>query len=451
MPDSNWKELFSAIREEEWDDAILSIDGLIKKEPSDPEHFVKLGDLYVNGRNFHGAVLAYRKALGFYKQAHDTAKAIMICKKILELEPADRDMAQQLDDLLAGHKKNAPLTIQLRSGQFEGEGTEAGPADERLRKYIGSEHAPELLKLILSHGGDEILKQLAVICFKPGDQVIREGEAGDSLFIILSGAVEISSRVQGRQVGLASLMDGDIFGEMGFLSSKPRTATVTAITDLEIVEVIKPVLDMVIERKPDLLRHLYNVYISRMDMTLAEFRRSAGGSLAGSLKELALPDLMQVFEQTRKEGVLSVTAEGGSGRVSFREGMVEDMSFRDLRGEDALVELLLLRDGSFHYENKEVGKGAVSRPVGFLLMEGARLIDEQSALKEHMPEGGDILELTGSPDSGDHDMNVVAACLQKKAQRLGEAAEASGLSRIRAAIAAAKLRRGGLLQIRSKF
>jgi CRP-like cAMP-binding protein len=62
-----------------------------------------------------------------------------------------------------------------------------------------------------------------------GTVIIREGDAGQGLFVVLAGEVEVSKRqVSGSEVGLARLRAGDVFGEMSLLNNQPTTATVRA-------------------------------------------------------------------------------------------------------------------------------------------------------------------------------------------------------------------------------
>jgi CRP-like cAMP-binding protein len=62
-----------------------------------------------------------------------------------------------------------------------------------------------------------------------GTVVIREGDAGQGLFVVLSGEVEVSKhQAGGGELSLARLRAGDVFGEMSLLSNQPTSATVTA-------------------------------------------------------------------------------------------------------------------------------------------------------------------------------------------------------------------------------
>ena len=63
-----------------------------------------------------------------------------------------------------------------------------------------------------------------------GESVIRQGEKGDTLYLIARGVVRISQQQQGKDVDLTSLFAGDFFGEMALLHDDIRTATVTSVS-----------------------------------------------------------------------------------------------------------------------------------------------------------------------------------------------------------------------------
>ncbi|MBP7262798.1 MAG: cyclic nucleotide-binding domain-containing protein [Spirochaetia bacterium] len=66
--------------------------------------------------------------------------------------------------------------------------------------------------------------------FQPGEHLMKQGEDGIGLFIILSGKVKIEKTdPAGKQVELASNGPGDIMGELAVLDGAKRTATVTAV------------------------------------------------------------------------------------------------------------------------------------------------------------------------------------------------------------------------------
>jgi CRP/FNR family cyclic AMP-dependent transcriptional regulator len=77
------------------------------------------------------------------------------------------------------------------------------------------------------HGGEGMFDDENMMKhFRDGDIIIKEGESGTEMFIISSGKVAIS---KGVTTNLAILAEGDIFGEMALVDSRPRSATAKAI------------------------------------------------------------------------------------------------------------------------------------------------------------------------------------------------------------------------------
>lgn len=69
--------------------------------------------------------------------------------------------------------------------------------------------------------------------YAPDDTIVREGEPGSALYIILSGRVRVERREAAGSQVVAELMPGDFFGELALIEEEPRTATVTAIEETE--------------------------------------------------------------------------------------------------------------------------------------------------------------------------------------------------------------------------
>ena len=93
--------------------------------------------------------------------------------------------------------------------------------------------------------------------YRPGDYVIREGEAGDSLLVITTGLVNVTrSNPKGKQVSVSRLGMGQCVGEMSLLTGRPRSATVQAVTESEVVEIPKDRMNALFEKRADLIDEL---------------------------------------------------------------------------------------------------------------------------------------------------------------------------------------------------
>jgi CRP-like cAMP-binding protein len=111
----------------------------------------------------------------------------------------------------------------------------------------------------------EILVQMTMREMSPGDCVIREGEVGNSFFVLAQGKVRVSRRTDdGSDTILAYLTDGAFFGEMALLQDGARTASVIVEEDSQIFELSKPLLDKVVEQFPSVAKVLRNFYTQRL-------------------------------------------------------------------------------------------------------------------------------------------------------------------------------------------
>jgi CRP-like cAMP-binding protein len=79
--------------------------------------------------------------------------------------------------------------------------------------------------------------------FPQGHAIINEGDPADHAYIIQSGSVAIFKDKKGKPVELARLKAGDIFGETALLFDEPRTATVKALEDCNLIVITRQVME----------------------------------------------------------------------------------------------------------------------------------------------------------------------------------------------------------------
>jgi CRP-like cAMP-binding protein len=109
-----------------------------------------------------------------------------------------------------------------------------------------------------------VIRGLRLLAFDAGDVIITEGEPGQSLFVLTTGTVKVFVRdPEGRNVALSSLGEGAFFGEIATLSGRPRSATVTAASRCELLELDKPALEAILELHPRVRDVLEEHYIAR--------------------------------------------------------------------------------------------------------------------------------------------------------------------------------------------
>lgn len=187
-----------------------------------------------------------------------------------------------------------------------------------------------------------------------------------------------------------------------------------------------------------------NILTSKTDSILSKLK-APGETLSGQLDELLLPDILQMLDQMKKEGVLNIAAGSRKGFITLRDGRIMDASFDHLQGEDALADLLTQKEGGFHFITKEITAGHIIRPISFVLMDTCRLIDERDSLKDYFPGVKDTLILVKEPAGEDPETQAVVIAFRGGASNVGEINAITGMSFIRSALAAARLLKAGFL------
>jgi len=125
-------------------------------------------------------------------------------------------------------------------------------------------HEPELL---------DIVRSATLRTYAKGTIVVREGERGKCLFVVLKGKAKVTAaHTQGTELLLAFLGEGQFFGEMALLSNQPRSATVTAEEDTTTLEVSKTGLETVFLKRPALRDALERYRQSREQDTAKQMR-----------------------------------------------------------------------------------------------------------------------------------------------------------------------------------
>ncbi|OGP36530.1 MAG: hypothetical protein A2X93_07035, partial [Deltaproteobacteria bacterium GWC2_56_8] len=111
----------------------------------------------------------------------------------------------------------------------------------------------EIFKPLSAEERKEMLGRLTLKRFEKGASIAKEGERGETMYLIKSGAVQVwVMDRKGSQKPVATLSEGDFFGEIALATLRPRVATVTALADTELVEFGRDELKDVLVRHPEI-------------------------------------------------------------------------------------------------------------------------------------------------------------------------------------------------------
>lgn len=116
---------------------------------------------------------------------------------------------------------------------------------------------------ILQNLHHELLEELAhlfVTEVYPQDRtIIQEGDEGDRFYILVRGKVEVRKNTEGNDTLLATLTDGDYFGEIALIHTVPRTATILSQTPVLLLSLQREQFQTLMKRAPDLLEELMKI------------------------------------------------------------------------------------------------------------------------------------------------------------------------------------------------
>src|SRR5262249_1008164 len=106
------------------------------------------------------------------------------------------------------------------------------------------------------------------------EAIVREGEQGDSLYVVLSGLLEVHMTLVGETQDRPRLFAGACLGEIALLSGSPRTATVVAVVPSELAEVTRDLFTRVTDAYPAPRERLPRLAEERATSALSRTRRT---------------------------------------------------------------------------------------------------------------------------------------------------------------------------------
>ena len=119
--------------------------------------------------------------------------------------------------------------------------------------------------------------QHSILAFGQGDYIIKEGDKNISLYVLIKGTVQITK--SGNDTPLATLQPGAIFGEMSFLSKKPRYSNVVADESVIVIkmdgEFFRKVKPEIRDKIKDYLIELLITRLDAMNEALSKISRFA--------------------------------------------------------------------------------------------------------------------------------------------------------------------------------
>ncbi|MGB9628522.1 MAG: cyclic nucleotide-binding domain-containing protein [Thermodesulfobacteriota bacterium] len=229
----------------EWRKALEFFQKHCIKEPEDLRSQLKVAELLERLGHKKESIQVLKKVAASYAKDGFLLQAISVNKMILRLDPTHRDVHERLAHLYT----------------------------ERTRQTSPSPTYPPipLLSDLNREELESLLQRVTLKTFPKETYICREGETGNSLYIIMRGVVAVTKQMpKGREVWVRNLREGDFFGEFSFFTDQKRHANVKAVTECEILEISQLELQQIIKTHPHVKEVLQNFFQKRvLDFFLA--------------------------------------------------------------------------------------------------------------------------------------------------------------------------------------
>jgi CRP/FNR family transcriptional regulator, cyclic AMP receptor protein len=269
------------------------------------------------------------------------------------------------------------IRFAVRPGsEAEDASSEDRPDDDYIERVVRSMSHFSIFRALDNHIVREFAARLRFDEFGVGDVILRKGDPGRNLYILVSGRVEV---LGDDDMPIAEMGRGEVFGEMSLLSGNTVGATIRAVEPATVLYINGPNFKTVLGNSPSLQMYFTRLLAGRMAEINAARHEEFSSGLSGKISEMTPSELFQVFHLNQKTGILTLISGRTSADISFRDGELVRVHYNGQEGPDAFYELLKVKRGRFSFRPGlplEQMQAEGMDDFMQLLMEGLRRIDE---------------------------------------------------------------------------
>jgi len=184
-------------------------------------------------------------------------------------------------------------------------------AIERIKKI-----APYVKNLKMDWKPDDTVRS-----YTKDDMIFCEGEPGEELFIIQKGSVKIVKVIDNNEILLAVLKNGDIFGEMALLESKPRAAGAIAYENCQLMAVNRENFQQMIKTQPQLIARLTTLLSERIWLIYKQLANTQIQDSLGRMYDMLQIQIDKKKVDTNSSSMISFTFDFGIKELSNMVGL----------------------------------------------------------------------------------------------------------------------------------
>lgn len=249
------------IKKGDFSKAIRIIKKRLENNKDDLNLKMKLGEAYEGLKDYENAVLTYLELASDFLKGLEKEKAYAVLKRAERIAPENQEVKERLNAL---EEKGEAFSFEI---ELEEKPQELEEEKSELFKII-----KELFKLG-DNASMKVTQAFELKKLRESEVLIREGEEGDSIFVIVNGKLGIFSSEYSESEPVVVLEKGEIVGEVSFLKGVPRTATVVAYQDSEIGELKGSKARELLSPYGDLLNFLEKKIEERVEILIEKIKK----------------------------------------------------------------------------------------------------------------------------------------------------------------------------------
>jgi len=304
---------------------------ILEAVPLDYEVRMLVADVLVEAGSQEAAVQLYRTIAVHDIRAGHPLPALVACQTLVKLgQPIDDIEALLVQTYASGSPQLARFAIRpapvdpntrLEAGGGASPKSLQHAAEQALRAaldlsvYVGYQEQYHPLPFLSELAKDSfvaVARTLTILRLKQGQLVMQQGDVGDSLFLVAGGELVVFVETPQGPKEVAHLFENTLFGEMALITGQPRTASVAAVGEADVIQVSKTALLQVMLSVPSVREALDRFSRERLIKNLlqtsplfAPFTKSQQG------------ELLRRFEGHEIESGVEVIIEGEPGKGLF--------------------------------------------------------------------------------------------------------------------------------------
>lgn len=268
---------------------------------------------------------------------------------------------------------------------------------------------------------DELAKKIGRT-YTAGQVIFRQGDPGDTMYLVHTGTVEVYREKGGTKSVLATLGPGEYFGEMALVDQQPRSASLGAVSDVVVVPITRDFLFKHTQKDTKFIFQILESLCRRLEATNHLIRKKYAGrpesviALVGK-QEYAEPRSASFLKSISAVSDTRNYMKVGAGEVVFKGGETGDTMYIILDGKVQIVQ----EEDRKRYVLVELGRGSFFGELALITGQTRTATAQASTAATLLPVGREafIERIRTDPEVALHVVQIMIIRLRRSLRAVG--------------------------------